>query len=273
MRFSRTGACLVMAGVYLALRVSMSMVRPGHMNPHLAFFLAIISIACVLLAQLGFIVSIAGLRMRPGKAASVALPSAIVVALVIFLQVKFKLHGPSLLGLSVLRDLSMTALAASLGCMVSRIIREPNILLPVAVCAGIVDLWNVLVGPLGHLIEKHPEIVQKASVHIPTATLAGIPSVSMGMGDIVFLALFFGVLYRFSMNVRGTFWLGYALLMAAFVMSFKWSIPALVPIGAAVIIANVRHFKLKREELVATLIVAALLLGLLIVSACLMLRR
>jgi hypothetical protein len=176
-------------------------------------------------------------------------------------------------GLIAIEQLSLMSLAAFLGCTVSHIVREPNLLLPVAMVAALVDYWNVSLGPLGHLIETKPSVVSAVAIHMPSP-VPGIPGTMIGMGDFVFLALYFSILFRFGMNVRGTFWFGYIVLTACVLFVMKAGVlPALIPMGIAVIIANHRHFKLSREEKVAVLYAAALVLVLFAASGIFLSRR
>ena len=79
------------------------------------------------------------------------------------------------------------------------------------------------------------------------------------------MAFFFAVVLRLNLNVRGTFWWMYGLLTATMLLVLSlvgFSVAALIPMGLAVLIANGRYFRLKREEVFATLYAAALVLAL-----------
>ncbi|MCL6630007.1 MAG: hypothetical protein K6U00_10450, partial [Armatimonadetes bacterium] len=67
---------------------------------------------------------------------------------------------------------------------------------------------------------------------------------------------------------------GYALLTASMVlvMVVGGAIPALVPMGLAIIASNIRLFKLNREELLATVYVGLILFVFLAISAILFVR-
>lgn len=173
--------------------------------------------------------------------------------------------------LAVFHDLFLMVFAGLLGHMISFIVREPNILLPAASFAALVDYWNVTWGILSKAIVSKPGVVARLSVTVPTPI--GNAS-TIGMGDFVFWALFFGVLYRFNMNVKAAFWLGYALLTASMVliMFVGGAIPALVPMGLAITASNIRLFKLNREELLATIYVGLILFVFLTISAILFVR-
>jgi hypothetical protein len=76
------------------------------------------------------------------------------------------------------------------------------------------------------------------------------------------------------MEPSRTFWIGFPLLtlgMLAVVMSsfipllgfLKGGLPALTLIGLTVVLANYKHFKLKRDEYIAIAVVAVLLIAVL----------
>ena len=272
MRLSRAGACFVVALIYLVLRVTIPMMRLGFLN---SIALVVVSIALMMLVQLALAVCIAGIGLRPRNAFLLALVSALV-----FVGMLMILNSPHLSaskhvlrGLVGFQQLALMLFAAFLGCGFSYIVREPNILLPVAMFAAVVDLWNVSIGPLGQVIKTKPDMVAAVAVQMPTP-VPGIPGTMIGMGDFVFLALYFSVLYRFAMNVRGTFWLGYALLTASmlFVLS-SGVLPALIPVALAVIIANRRLFKLSRDEKLAIVYVGIFVVVLLTASGVFFLRH
>lgn len=273
MRLSRTDACLVLAVVYIVLVLAISGMKPGSIPTALGI---LISVPVLMLVQLGFVVSLSGAQLRIRDSALVVLSSGILFAGVTLAlgAIKPASHSALVLVLSALRNLLLMAFAGSLGYTVSFILREPGILLPVTLFAALVDCWSVAWGPLSHVLEKRPEIAEAASVHMPTAAV-GVPSTMIGMGDFLFLALFFGVLYRFSMNVSGAFWLSFALLTVSMLVVIHWinALPALVPMSIAVMAANVRQFRLTRKELLATLYVGILLLVLLIGSGVFLFRR
>ena len=94
------------------------------------------------------------------------------------------------------------------GRLLSRILRERNILLPVAGVAILADIFTVFVGPAGKALAKAPQLVQKFSVGLPTAG-AAVPGAhlpptvgTMGLGDFIFLALFLTAAARFGFPLR-----------------------------------------------------------------------
>jgi hypothetical protein len=111
------------------------------------------------------------------------------------------------------------------------------------------------VGFTAHMVQSHPEVVSKVSVHVPT--MAGLHIGSMiGPGDPLFIAFFFAVVHQHRLNTRWTFGLVYTLLtlsMIAVQLGLVPAIGALAPMGIAVIIANWNYFSFTREEKFAML--------------------
>ena len=183
-------------------------------------------------------------------------------------------HGISLplFVVQVSLGLSITFGCTFLGILLSPIIREANVLLPVALIAMPIDYLGAMT-PIGftqNAVSQHPGVVQAMSVPVPvtgSATHGGgglHPIGFIGPGDILFMAFFFAVVLRLGLNVRGTFWWMYGLLTATmlFVLVSGVNIAALIPMGLAVLFANGRFFKLKREEVFATLYAGILILAL-----------
>lgn len=270
MRLNRTSACLVMIGTYLVIRLSAPLIKPGHVSGLEVF----LGLAVLMLVQIALVVSVAGLRLGMRSTALLCLASALLFIGILLLTRKFELASWLLLILGAFQDLLLMLAAGFLGCIAGLIIREPNIVLPIAVFAGLVDYWNVSLGPLGRIIETKPSLLSAVTVHMPTP-MPGVPVLMIGMGDFIFLALFFSVLFRLGMNVKGSFWLGYAFLTATMyvVLVFGGALPALLPIGIAVIGANRRYFKLRRDEQLAMIYVGAILLAFLIMSGIFMFRK
>lgn len=156
--------------------------------------------------------------------------------------------------------LFLTLALAFLGILLSRIVREPNVLLPVALIAMPIDYVGAMTSVgFTHAVEQHaPTVVSNVSVPVPTiggmhSALGVHPLAFIGPGDGLFIAFFFAAVQTMGLNRRGTFWWMYALLTIAMLIVLIWGFPiaALVPMGLAVIIANVRFFHFKRSEVFA----------------------
>ena len=151
------------------------------------------------------------------------------------------------------------------GVLLSRIVREPNVLLPAALVAMPIDFVGAMtpVGFTNNVVRRAPEIVSHVSVHVPH--VSGLSVVALiGPGDALFIAFFLAAVQRLDMNLRGTFWWMFGLLTLAIseVIAIGFPIGALVPMGIAVLIANFRYFRLKRAEVFAIVYALALVLAL-----------
>lgn len=158
--------------------------------------------------------------------------------------------------------------ASSFGCLISFILREPNILLPVAGLAAYVDVWTVLVGPTSKVLEEAPHVVSAVAAAIPSmggASSGFAPIAFIGPADFIFFALFLAAAYRLKMEPKRTFWIAFPLLTIGMITVlsnlFPLGLPALTLIGVSVILGNYKHFKLKRDEYIAMGIVAVLLIA------------
>ncbi|MCC6445590.1 MAG: hypothetical protein IT210_19305 [Armatimonadetes bacterium] len=162
----------------------------------------------------------------------------------------------------MLADICLILASASLGYLVSTVIKEPNLILPVAVVGALVDYWGVHFGPTQMVLSKAPQVLQTMSAKIPALGQAarapgGLPYIAMiGPGDFLFLAIFYACVHKFGMNGRATYiWTAVLLTLGMLValMTPVFYIPALVPMGVAVMAANWKYFKFKREEFFALL--------------------
>ncbi len=167
--------------------------------------------------------------------------------------------------LQPLNGLLLTVSLAYFGGLLSRIIREAKILLPVGVIAGLVDVFGAMVptGYTANMVAQHPSVVRAVSVSVPTVGSLH-PVGLVGPGDALFLGFFFATVLRFGMNARGSFWLTYTLLtisMLIVLSPLPINIGALMPMGVAMIIANFRYFKFTREESFAMLYAGVIVLA------------
>jgi hypothetical protein len=171
------------------------------------------------------------------------------------------------------------------GRLLSRLLRDRNILLPVAVVAILADIFTVAIGPTGKALEHAPKLVEKFSVGLPAAgSAAGRQGVkglamlaTMGIGDFVFLALFLTAAARFGFPLSrgGKLIAGLVCLaLAAFFLlpPVIPGIPLLPFIAGGFLIAYARRFRLSRTERQA-LLWGGLFLAALLVAAGWMMKR
>ncbi|MBI1757132.1 MAG: hypothetical protein HYR64_08515 [Fimbriimonas ginsengisoli] len=188
------------------------------------------------------------------------------------------------LGLALLGAVGQAGLVCwclGLGAIVAGLLKDRNLLLPVAIFLAFLDIFLVAtpVAPTTRLIQARKEQFAQIAYTVPkpeavpqsgrARTLAYV-----GPADFFILATFFVAIHRFRMRSRETLLvivptlIGYLLIVLLLggvrVGGVSLAqLPALLPIGAVVLIVNRREFKLTRDEKVATLAVAGL--GLLLV--------
>ena len=182
------------------------------------------------------------------------------------------------------------------GQLLTRIIREPGMLVPVSLIAALIDFWGVYWGPVGMWSEQAPEAVTSMA----TAATAGAstpqhvyeqmpqqlqifsnisPPQNIGIGDFVFLAFFLACAHRLGFSARRTMWgIFLGLLAATVVMALDGAtlfgheisiqyLPGLVFICGGALLANLRAWRLSGQEWAMTGVLVAVLLALISVSA------
>jgi len=174
------------------------------------------------------------------------------------------------------------------GQLLARIIREKQMLVPVSIISGLIDFWGVYWGPVSAWSEQAPAAVgmataATASAATPEHVLAEMPRQlqiisnisppqSIGIGDFVFLAFFLTCAYRLGFSARRTMWgIIFGLLASTLVMAMDGSVlfghaitieylPGLVFICAGAMLANLRAWRLSRQEWAMTGVLAGILL-------------
>lgn len=153
-----------------------------------------------------------------------------------------------------IRGLMLAISLAFFGALLSRIVREAKMLLPISLVAMAIDVLGAMVpsGFTKHIVDTVPGIMDH--IFVPVPTFGSLHPISyVGPGDVLFIAFFFGVVQRYRLNMSGTFWAMFGLLTAAMliVQLGLGNVAALLPMGIAVIAANLRYFKFDRSEVFA----------------------
>lgn len=177
----------------------------------------------------------------------------------------------------LLIGLQQTALivgAGSIGLMVSRIVRDPNLLLPIAPVLALVDIMTVLspIGFVKQVMEHRPEVFEAVAVSVPRFGTTA-PYAYMGPADVLFLAMFFAVIHRAGFRSRATIlWLIPTLILYMCMVIFLGgvkvgrlsldSLPALVPMGIVILAVNWKCFTLSRQEKIMTAVLVVGAVGL-----------
>ena len=154
-----------------------------------------------------------------------------------------------------------------LGACVGRVFRHPNTLLAGAGFACFFDIVVVTMGTVAQVMKQsggslianasigagaantNPPLFPGMHTHGP-APIPPLCSVTIGPADVLFVALFLGAVIELRLGKRATFAWMFALLWAALalVQTTGLPIPALAPMGVAVLIANARYAAFTREE-------------------------
>ena len=161
---------------------------------------------------------------------------------------------------------------AGLGALIATLIRERNLLVPISVFLILYDAFLVLtpIGVTGQVVRQDPGLLQRIAVQIPrihAGPARGIvePGALAGPADFVFLAMFMIAIFRFGMRGKETARLVIPVLIG-YMIVVQWlsiPLPALVPIGACVIVANRGEITLTRDEKISTSVIALLGIALL----------
>jgi hypothetical protein len=185
---------------------------------------------------------------------------------------------PFALGLvTALSQQAIVVWCLAIGAMIALLLKDRNLLLPVAIFLALFDLWLVF-APEGvvnqTVVQGSGQALAAVGYQIPKPQSApaggyAAPMAYVGPADYLFLAMFFVALFRFDMRTRQTFKVSVPVLAAYLLVVLLFggveigpirlgALPALVPIGAVVLIVNRKEFRLSKDEVQATLALAIL---------------
>lgn len=191
----------------------------------------------------------------------------------------FRAYRLALHALAGVDGVLMVAAAVSIGVLISRVVREFKMLLPIAVVLSIIDMYVVFGGGLVtqavHGNGMSQKLMTSLTVQLPTvhpATGALPMQLELGFADFLFIGLFFACFAKFGTPSRRTFQVLCCALAGVMVLvAIKdLALPALVPIAVVVIGMNVRRFQFKRDEVFAMLyaaIIVCVIIVLLVVKS------
>jgi hypothetical protein len=186
--------------------------------------------------------------------------------------------GPLSVAVEALAQAGLVSWSFGLGILVGWLVRDKNLLLPVAVFLIGFDVFLVFTPDtfVGNVIRENPQILESVAASVPAAQAPppaeGAPEgprvariAMIGPADLIFCTTFFFILFRFEMNVRKTLRVLIPALVVYLALALAPGVPglpALVPIGAVVLGVNWRLFELTRDEKLGTLLVGLLSAGL-----------
>ena len=225
-----------------------------------ALLTALIYLAFLLLALMGIARAAAHVTQSAGFVLSVGVLLAAPFAVSFF----FGRQGfplPLWLVLTA-NSLFLPAAAALVGAALGRLFfRHPNTLLAGAGFAVFFDIVVVTMGTVAVLLRKAPQTIAAASVGggVPGPNARYVPpalsDITIGPADVLFLGIFLGAIAQLKLSERATLGIVFAalLLALAWVQTTALPVPALAPMGAAVLLANFRHAAFTRDEKIALL--------------------
>jgi hypothetical protein len=261
--------------VYFAFDCLLPLIRlPEHWRGAVATTVGLVVPTVIfMLLQLWLAKTVVGLRWPPVPALLGAVASiGMWFVIAWFLHISRTMSLPEIRALLLLKSASLSLLLTLgltfFGVLLALIIREPNVLLPIALIAMPIDYVGAMtsLGFTQAMVQHAPQIVSAVSVAVPSMGTArgGIgvhPIGFIGPGDALFIACFLAAVQRLGLNERGTFWWIYGLLtLTMLVVLIKgFPIAALVPMGLAVILANFRSFRYQRSEVFAMIYAAIMI--------------
>lgn len=256
-------------------------------SPRVEPYAAVIVIAVYVAAPILGIYAASADRWTFKKAAGV-----LVAGLVVHLGLIFVLHPTSIPAQIVLfrflagfKDAGLLTWCLGLGGLLAMLMRDKNMLLPVAIFLAAFDVFVILTpgGPTRSLMVEHPAVFSAIAYSVPNAGAGMVaPSAAVagriGPADMCLLGMFFIALHRFGMRTVATLramipaLIGYLAIVLLFGNDRIGPVrldmlPALVPIGLVIIVANRREFQMTKQEKLSTVIVACLGLGLIAFGA------
>jgi hypothetical protein len=244
--------------IYMALQIGANYVSPPVQSIPAMRALALSSAALFTFLALAVFASLTAAIRRPGPAAVVlTIGVAGLLALSRMATPLGRGAGVTAVALYSIRELCFVLAAAGFGVLLASAIRDKNILLPAAVFAAFADFMVVRYAPSTvHWALTNGARGQRAlnamSAHVP-ALHPGLPVLTIGFDDFLFLSIFFACVHRFQLRLNATFatFLIFLTMYLWFVLWTGAALPGLVPMGLAFVLANFRCFKLSREEMQA----------------------
>jgi hypothetical protein len=158
----------------------------------------------------------------------------------------------------VLVDAGLVAAASAIGGAIGRRIAHPGHLLPACAVAAAADIASLAGGPTRAIAESERAL----SVLALGFAVPGTPFVApaIGFGDALFLALVLGCAATFELGILRVALLGAVGLGAAGLLSalLDTPIPALVTLGAAIVVGVPQVRKLRAEDKKTSLVAVVL---------------
>lgn len=168
-----------------------------------------------------------------------------------------------LLAVPGLPEVLVVWFAASVGALLARLLRTANLIPPVAFALCMADLWTVwLGGPVQRMMESpHPTaqaVVRVMTVQLPAPRDGAAQIAIVGFADFLFVGFFVAALCRLVNDARvlRRTLVSVVVVLVAYMAIVVFAphnlaLPALLPMGVAVVAVNWRHFRYTRSEVFA----------------------
>ncbi|MCH8979086.1 MAG: hypothetical protein IH945_07570 [Armatimonadetes bacterium] len=275
-------AFFVIAGSLLVLRLMLAFL---YVPKPLAVLLSVVNTA-VFIGLPVYAVYRAAAHGWTGKAALAVLVPGVVLHVVGAVLVRTVLpdEGFSTVLVSALWQTGILMWTLGLGVLLSFVIKDKNMLIPVAIFLVGFDMFLVFNpdAPTAKFMRENPAVSQAVLATVPGARTAQPGQRPMGKvqdmayigpADLLFAATFFTLIFRFRMRSRQTLnWMVPVLIVyLAVILAFGdryigplslAMLPAMVPIGLTVLLVNRKEFKLQKQEVIGVVLVAAMAVAL-----------
>jgi hypothetical protein len=221
----------------------------------------------LLLALMTAAAGAARLPQSPGFLGLVGLLLAVPMGVVYLLTETFRVPVPLPLFLTannLFLPVGVILMGAALG---RKIIKHPNTLLALAGIVIFFDIVMVTMGTVAQAMQANSKLISLVSVgggapqpQLPMQLTKAIPllsGVTIGPADVLLPALFFAAIVQFprlkpewQIPLKRTFWWVFGLLALALVLveTTGLPIPAWVPMGIGLLIANARYAAFSKQE-------------------------
>lgn len=251
------GAC----GAYLAFRWVLGLVRLPLHTPVLALAAAA---AAVSLGSIGLPIAAMAGTARTRQPRLMLLFGVLGVAVWVLLTIaggRRWLSPPQVGWLSPVRDLAMILSVSGFGMLLAGRLKELNLLLPIGVFATFADFVVVNYGTVHRALttSQGQRVLQSVSAKVPSVH-PGIPLLTIGPADFLFLGVFLACVERFDLGLRRNA-LCLTLVLAASLVVVAITglpVPALAPMSLTLLAVNWRRFRLTREEWISMAVVLGL---------------
>jgi hypothetical protein len=177
----------------------------------------------------------------------------------------------------------LVILTFSVGFWLAGEIEKAGHLIPVCVLGTLVDIWSVFHGPSRQVagqVMEHQQRMAEAGVQTPPPIVdflilhwpypgADMMATLLGLGDLVFVAMFLAASRRFGLSLPKAFLLILAGLALSTAVALWWSrpVPALPFICTLYLAGNARGMKLNRKEWIITIGTAVVILAVILANA------